>query len=89
MRTYFTLQSVWYDLGAFVEFDVEIEYTITLFCPATYDDPDEGGDVEIQNVFTADGLPYPWTDRQDDEWCEWIHKNHEYDDGTESFDYYD
>jgi hypothetical protein len=85
MTTYFIKQSVWYDLGAVVEFDVEIEYTITPYYPATWDDPAEGGEVEIQGAYTKDGLPYPWTDRQDAEWCDWISENHK-DDGPDPDD---
>lgn len=68
---------VWRDLGELWELDVMVEYTVSRYYPATWDDPAEGGEAEIIDAWTADGLPFSWTDAQDREWTTWIEENHD------------
>lgn len=66
------------------ETKVTVEFTMTPPIPATWDDPAEGGEVEIIKAHTdAEGWAAKWSDAEDEKWCLWLMENFEYDDGPD------
>lgn len=73
------------------ETEVQVEYSITPYYPATYDDPAEGGEVEIVGAWTKgdDGadVKVTLTDAEDEKFSQWIAENHDHnDDGPDTDD---
>ena len=75
------------NLGEWCEIGIEVEYSISDYDPGCCSGPPEncyppeGGEVEIISATTEDGLPFSWTDDQDERWSTWIAENHDFDDG--------
>ncbi len=66
---------------------VTVEFTMTPRVAATYWDPPEGGEIEIQRVFTeADGWAAKWSDAEDETWTLWLAENFEDDDYDGGYD---
>lgn len=59
---------------------VTVEYTITTFTAATYDDLAEGGEVEIFKAYDADGKEVKLTNAEYEKFEKWLSENHEFDD---------
>lgn len=72
-RTYFTA------LNRLDETEVLIEYTISRYYPATWDDPAEGGEVEIIKTWENGGVgaPVDLTAAEEDKFREVIAETHE------------
>lgn len=77
------------------ETNVEVEYMISPFYPATWDDPAEGGEVEIiaswidlatENGVCLLSVPVTLTDAEKSKFSQWISENHDHDDGPDTDD---
>lgn len=73
-----------------VEIEVEVEFDATPLIPATWDDPAEGGEIELSEV-TVGGEPIdpPLTDAEAEKLETWCAENLEYadfDDGPDPDD---
>jgi hypothetical protein len=81
MSTTHTMQfEVERNLGEWYAVDVTVEYTATPFYPATWDDPAEGGEIEIVAAWTDDAADFSWTADQEARWREVIEQTHDFDD---------
>lgn len=63
------------------ETKVTVEFTMTPAIPATWDDPAEGGEVEIVKAHTdAEGWGAKISDAEVEKWTLWLMENYETDD---------
>ena len=68
------------------DYDLDIEYMITPYYPATGPsfnspgEPEEGGEIELCSVM-HDGLDFITTPQEEMEIINWINNNHDPDDG--------
>lgn len=79
------------------EIIVTVQYTISAYSHATWDDPAEGGEVEIISVWITkdclggqlkEGWAVCWTSQEDEKWCVYIAENYDHS-MPDDCDYYD
>ena len=67
------------------ETEITVEYSITPHIPATWDDPAEGGEVEIVKAFTTDDPDVTLTADECQKFAEHIAEHHEDDHGDYNY----
>lgn len=78
-RTY--LHTFYREADDGTETAVTVEFTQTPNISATWDDPAEGGEVEIVKAHTeAEGWSAKYSDAENEKWTTWLMENHEDDD---------
>lgn len=80
-------QEFWRDVDGSTEIKVTVEFTQAPVISATYDDPEEGGEVEILKAHTdADGWDAKWSDEEEARWIQYLEENPVPDNGPDADD---
>lgn len=64
------------------DIELDVEYSVAPYYPATWHDPAEGGEITEMTV-TRDGEPFALTDEEQNALDQWVYDHHDYDDDYE------